>query len=63
MPDKTLVCGASSTAAASNRQTADPTCTQVGNWFSRESNFKTTQAVLYIVCPARLAVHVLCVVA
>ena len=63
MPDNTLVCGVTSTAAASNFQTADPTCSQAGNWFSRVSNLKKTQAMLYIVCPARLAVHVVCVAA
>ena len=61
MADNTLVCGAILTAAASNCQTADPTCNKMGNWISRESNQKYTQPVLYIVCLARLAVHVLCV--
>lgn len=60
MADNYLVCSASCTAAASNCQTADPTCSQVGKWLSRESNQTYTQAVLYIVCSARLAVHVLC---
>lgn len=61
MPDN-IAAVAPITAAASNRQTADPTCTQVGDRFSREGNLKTTQAVLHIVCLC-LAAHVLCVAA